>query len=373
MSATTQSPPAATSAPERTKLKLGFHTRVSFPSGQAGQALQDGIKLFQEGEDLGYDRGWVYQRHFDNYLAAPLVFLPVVAQHTTRISVGTAIIGIRYEDPILLAEAASTADLLSGGRLELGLAKGMGGYDVTFGQEPNDGRQQSLNRLDTFMRAIRGESVGKVNEPANGIAPGTPLTVRGASPTLADRVWFGGGSRESAERIAGQGLRLLMSTIVTGPIDDYNAYQADAIAAYHRLHTGPGRPRTSVSRSILPATSPETARLYAAYDAERRQFGPAASRPAGALDPASLAATSFDPTPATNEQEPQRFTMSPAIHGDPAHVVEQLLNDPAVRAADDLIAFLPPSFNLGQNLRLINDIAETVAPHLGWQPAPSSR
>jgi hypothetical protein len=65
--------------------------------------------------------------------------------------------------------------------------------------------------------------------------------------------------------------------------------------------------------------------------------------------------------------------MSPAIHGDPSHVVEQLLGDPAVQAADDLIAFLPPGFNLQQNLRLINDIAETVAPHLGWQPAPSSR
>jgi alkanesulfonate monooxygenase SsuD/methylene tetrahydromethanopterin reductase-like flavin-dependent oxidoreductase (luciferase family) len=372
MSATTQSPAAAAPEPgSRSRLKLGFHTRVSFPAGQAGQALQDGIKLFQEGEDLGYDRGWVYQRHFDNYLAAPLVFLPVVAQHTTRISVGTAIIGIRYEDPILLAEAASTADLLSGGRLELGLAKGMGGYDVAFGQEPNDGRQQSLDRIDTFMRAIRGESVGEVNEPANGIAPGTPLTVRGASPTLADRVWFGGGSRESAERIAGQGLRLLMSTIVTGPIDDYNAYQADAIAAYHRLHTGPGRPRTSVSRSILPATSPETARLYAAYDAERRQFGPAASRPAGALDPTSLD-SALSPAAAADTHQ-QRFTMSPAIHGEPADVVEQLLGDPAVQAADDLIAFLPPSFDLEQNLRLISDIAETVAPHLGWLPAPSRR
>lgn len=339
-------------------LKLGFHTRVSFPTGGAAQALQDGIALFQAGERLGYDRGWVYQRHFDNYLASPLVFLPVVAQHTERISVGTAIIGIRYEDPILLAEQASTADHLSAGRLELGLAKGMGGFDVAFGQAPNDGRQQSLDRLDTFLRGIRGEPVGEVNEPSNGLTVGEPLTVRGASPSLAERVWFGAGSRESAERVASQGVRLMFSTIVTGDVEDYNSYQADAIAAYRDGHTGPDRPRVSVSRSILPATSPETARLYAAYDEERRTQGPAASRPTGAL--------------AARDGEifrKNRFTMSPALHGEPERVVEALLGDPAVQEADDLICFLPPAFGLEENLRLIGDIAETVARHLGWSPA----
>ena len=61
--------------------------------------------------------------------------------------------------------------------------------------------------------------------------------------------------------------------------------------------------------------------------------------------------------------------MSPALHGEPERVVEALLNDAAVRAADDLICFLPPAFGLEENRRLIADIAETVAPHLGWTPA----
>jgi alkanesulfonate monooxygenase SsuD/methylene tetrahydromethanopterin reductase-like flavin-dependent oxidoreductase (luciferase family) len=337
--------------------KLGFHTRVAFPSGQAAQGLQDGIALFQEAERLGYDRGWVYQRHFDNYMAAPLVFLPVVAQHTERISLGTAIIGIRYEDPILLAEQASVADHLTQGRLELGFAKGMGGFDVAFGQEPNDGRQQSLDRLDTFLRGIRGEVVAHTNASAGGLPAGEPLTVRAVSPSLAERVWFGGGSLESAERIAAQGLRLMMSTILTGDIGDYNDYQANATATYRAHHTGPHAPRVAISRSILPATSPETARLYAAYDAERRSQGPAASRPAGALD----AGNPVD--------RGMRITMSPSIHGEPESVVETLLNDPAVQSADDLVCFLPPAFDLEQNKRLINDIVETVAPQLGWTPA----
>ena len=113
---TATAPGEAAAGPQAPRqLKLGFHTRISFPTGRAAESLRDGIELFRAGERLGYDRGWVYQRHFDNYLASPLVFLPVVAQHTERIGLGTAIIGIRYEEPLLLAEAAGTADLLTGG------------------------------------------------------------------------------------------------------------------------------------------------------------------------------------------------------------------------------------------------------------------
>jgi alkanesulfonate monooxygenase SsuD/methylene tetrahydromethanopterin reductase-like flavin-dependent oxidoreductase (luciferase family) len=358
---TTIEPQSAQSGitPRDRQLVLGFHTRVSFPSGHARQGLRDGIRLFQEAENLGYDRGWVYQRHFDNYLASPLVYLPVVAHETSRIGIGTAIIGIRYEDPIHLAEAAATADLLTDGRLQIGLGTGQGGFDQTFGQEPNDGRAQSLERLDKFLEGIRGQVVGEIGEPALGLIPGTPLTVRPDSPTLPGRVWYGAGSIESAHRVAARGLRLLLSTILTGDLDDYNGHQANIIAAYRDAYQGDHEPRTSVSRSILPATSKETARLYADYDAERRKFGPAASRPAGALqhDSSVLA---------------KRFTMSPAIHGDPDQVTEQLLADPAVQAADELIAFLPPAFGLEQSARLIKDIVETVAPSLGWKPGAAS-
>ncbi|NQX29949.1 LLM class flavin-dependent oxidoreductase [Microbacteriaceae bacterium VKM Ac-2854] len=335
-------------------LKLGFHTRVPFPAGRVAEGVREGIELFRAGEDLGYDRGWVYQRHFDNYLASPLVYLPVVAQHTERIGLGTAIIGIRYEDPVLLAEAASIADHLTDGRLQLGLSTGQGGYDAAFGQPVNDGREQSQRRLATFLRGIRGESVGEATD-REGDPIGEELRIRGASAGLPGRVWFGGGSVASAERIGSQGLRLMLSTILTDSVEDYNAEQLRAIEAYRAAHTGPEAPRVSVSRSILPATSPETARRYAAYDEERRTQGPAASRPAGALDPRVLPAA--------------KFSVSGAIHGDPEHVVEQLLADVAVAEADELIAFLPPAFGLAENLRLIEDIVTHVAPHLGWQPA----
>ncbi|MDQ1130544.1 LLM class flavin-dependent oxidoreductase [Microbacterium sp. SORGH_AS_0888] len=336
-------------------LTVGFHTRVPFASGQAGEALRDGIRLFQHGEQLGFDRGWVYQRHFDNYLASPLVFLPVVAQHTERIGLGTAIIGIRYEDPVLLAEAASTADHLTGGRLQLGLSTGQGGFDAAFGQEANDGREQSQRRLATFLRGIRGEAVGE-GVSFDGTPLDEPLTVRGASPALLERVWYGGGSIASAERIGSQGLRLMLSTILTGDIHDYNAEQLAAIRAYRAAHVGPRPPRVVVSRSILPATTPELARLYAAYDQERRTQGPAASRPQGAVAPGAVAAR--------RGENPRPMTMSPAIHGEPARIVDTLLADVALAEADELIAFLPPAFGPDENARLLEDIATHVIPAL---------
>ncbi|WP_157904358.1 LLM class flavin-dependent oxidoreductase [Parafrankia soli] len=275
---------ATTAAGEARRLRLGFNSRIAFPAGHAAEGLRDGIELFRVAEQLGYDTGWVYQRHFDNYLASPLVFHAAVAQHTERIGLGTAIIGARYEDPVLLAEAAGTADLLSGGRLQLGLGTGQGGYDHIFGQEPNDGRDQSQARLATFLRGIRGEKLGEVTDPAGLVAAGTGLFVRPTSPTLPDRVWYGGGSVASAERVGRQGLRLLLSTILHGQIDDYGAELARAVEAYRAAYTGTSPSRVAIARSVLPATSPELARGYAAYDdrAPRRPVRrrrPAARRP----------------------------------------------------------------------------------------------
>ena len=87
----------------------------------------------------------------------------------------TAIIGIRYEQPVLLAEAAATADLLSGGRPQLGLGTGQGGYDAVFGQAPNDGREVAQAHLETFLagaarpgRRLRGDlaRAAEVSDPA---------------------------------------------------------------------------------------------------------------------------------------------------------------------------------------------------------------
>jgi alkanesulfonate monooxygenase SsuD/methylene tetrahydromethanopterin reductase-like flavin-dependent oxidoreductase (luciferase family) len=332
-------------------VRLGFNARISFPDGGAAEALREGIELFRVAEQLGFDTGWVYQRHFDNYLASPLTFLAAVGEHTTRIGLGTAIVGVRYEDPVLLAEAAGTADLLSDGRIQLGLATGQGGYDAVFGQEPSDGHDQARRRLVGFLRGIGGEPVGEVTDPAGMVAAGTTLRVRPHSPGLSDRIWYGAGSVASARFTGEQGLRLLLSTILSGDITDFGAELAAAISAYRAAHVGPRPSRVAVARSVLPATTAELARIYADYADERRQFGPAASRPKGALAPSSHGV--------------RRFTMSPVHHGEPAAVLGELDADPSVALAEELICFLPPAFGFKENVRLLEDIAEMVDSWVG--------
>ncbi|MCJ9722460.1 LLM class flavin-dependent oxidoreductase, partial [Agrobacterium sp. BETTINA12B] len=149
-------PAGALSAPFRPKQRLGFNTRVSF-NDDAGpaQGLRDGIELFKAAERLGYQSGWAYQRHFDHYLSSPLPFFAAAGQHTKHITLGSAVIPMRYQDPILLAEAAGTTDLLIGGRLELAISTGANAaFDAVFGTVDTDARTEARRRQARFLAAI---------------------------------------------------------------------------------------------------------------------------------------------------------------------------------------------------------------------------
>jgi alkanesulfonate monooxygenase SsuD/methylene tetrahydromethanopterin reductase-like flavin-dependent oxidoreductase (luciferase family) len=111
-----------------------------------------------------------------------------------------------------------------------------------------------------------------------------------------------------------------------------------------------------VAASILPGTTAELRETYAAYDYERRTQGMAASRPRGALEPVIPA------------ELPSGKAISPVFHGTPDEVTEAILADPGLTGADEIVLFLPPAFGLDANVRLITDLATTVAPSLGWSP-----
>ncbi|PZE90098.1 hypothetical protein DEI95_12660 [Curtobacterium sp. MCBD17_008] len=106
--------------------ELGFLSFVPNHGGTPGaaSALEDGLRLFEAGEALGYGTGWVRGRHFEPFLTSPMTFFAAAAQRTSTIGFGTAVLGMRYEDPVRLAEDASTVDLLSGGRCNSASAPG---------------------------------------------------------------------------------------------------------------------------------------------------------------------------------------------------------------------------------------------------------
>lgn len=345
----------------RPKQRLGFNTRVSFNDDDGpAKGLRDGIELYRQAEQLGYQSGWAYQRHFDHYLSSPLPFFAAAGQHTSRITLGSAVIPMRYQDPILLAEAAGTTDLLIGGRLELAISTGANGaFDAVFGTVDTDARTEAKRRQARFLSALSGDVLHTVTEAVQGVPKGAELRVTPQSPTLRSRIRQGSASLSSAVQAAELGIGLICGTVQhdQGDGESFGAYQARIIEAYRsnwRRIWGTEPPSVAVAASILVGTTPDLRKKYAAYDLERRTNGIAASRPKGALVPAA---------------QPVGAQISPVFQGAPDEVLEAVFNDPGLAAADEVILFLPPAFGLSENIRLLSDLAETVAPSLGWSPA----
>ncbi|GAA3858860.1 LLM class flavin-dependent oxidoreductase [Saccharothrix violaceirubra] len=331
---------------------FGFNTRVSFGDDEGpAQGLRDGIALFKTAEDLGFASGWVYQRHFDHYLSSPLPFLAAVGRETSRIGLGTAVLPLRYQEPILLAEAAATTDLLVDGRLHLAVSTGSNApFDAIFGAVPTDARTEAERRQRRFLSAVSGQVLHTVDGPGQGAPVGTGLRATPHSPGLRGRVRQGAASLGSAVRAAELGLGLITGTVLHGLADGetFGAYQARIIRAYRttwRAVRGTEPPPVAVAASILPGTTAQLRATYADYDHQRRTEGMAASRPRGALPPVVTA------------DLPTGMRISPVFHGTPDEVTEAVRTDPGLAEADEIVLFLPPAFGLAADVRLLADVA----------------
>src|SRR5271169_525561 len=109
--------------------KIGFlsfgHWTASPQSAtrSAADALLQSIDLAVEAERLGMDGAYFRVHHFARQLASPFPLLAAVGAKTSRIEIGTAVIDMRYENPLYMVEDADTADLITGGRLQLGISR----------------------------------------------------------------------------------------------------------------------------------------------------------------------------------------------------------------------------------------------------------
>ena len=86
----------------------------------AAEALNQTIELAEAAEGIGIDGAYVRVHHFARQLASPFPLLAAIGARTERIEIGTAVIDMRYENPLYMAEEAAAADLIAGGRLQLG-------------------------------------------------------------------------------------------------------------------------------------------------------------------------------------------------------------------------------------------------------------
>ncbi|MGN6501673.1 MAG: LLM class flavin-dependent oxidoreductase, partial [Pseudolysinimonas sp.] len=194
-------------------------------------ALLQTIELAVAAEDIGVSGAYVRVHHFARQLASPFPLLAAMAARTSTIELGTAVIDMRYENPLYMAEEAAAADLISGGRLQLGISRGspepaLDGA-AAFGYVPAEGESDAdmaRHHADVFRTAISGRPLVRGN-PQMG-APGA-LAIQPQSPGLGARIWWGAGTRATAVWTAEQGMNLMSSTLLTEdtgvPFDELQA------------------------------------------------------------------------------------------------------------------------------------------------------
>jgi alkanesulfonate monooxygenase SsuD/methylene tetrahydromethanopterin reductase-like flavin-dependent oxidoreductase (luciferase family) len=315
----------------------------------AADALQQTLELAVAAEEVGADGAFVRVHHFARQLASPFPLLAAIGARTSRIEIGTAVIDMRYENPLYMAEDAAAADLLSGGRLQLGISRGspetaLRGSE-SFGYVPDEGETDAdLARRHTelFRAAIAGAGVAMSNPQMTGVSQ--PLAIEPRSPGLPERIWWGAGSRATAVWTAEQGMNLMSSTLLTEETGASLAdLQAEQIQMYRDAWAAAGHerePRVSVSRSILPIIDDET-RHYFGLRAEAD-----AQDQVGHLD-GGLA----------------RFGRS--YIGAPDKIAEELAADAAVQAADTILVTVPNQLGVDFNARILESIVNDIKPALG--------
>src|SRR5918994_3947826 len=279
--------------------KLGFLTIGSFDGADPGAGHETTLQVIELGEQLGFDSAWVCHRHLQYGISSPVAVLAAATQRTTRIELGTAVIPLGWENPLRLAEDLATVDVLSGGRLEPGFSVGPPIHwdDVKGALYPDtaDAEDRTYERVARLLRMVRGEPVSTFSG-TQGFEEFS-ARVEPHSPGLADRIWYGAGSRRSTQWAAEQGLNLLTSNIIKPePSDletdgrwDFAAIQQRQIALFKEHHPAGEKARVSQGLVVIPTDSatPEQRAKYEAYVEKRT---PRTAAPMGPPGPGLLAA-----------------------------------------------------------------------------------
>jgi putative FMN-dependent luciferase-like monooxygenase len=339
---------AARTRPKR----LGFFTRLLDRTGPA-ERYRLATEQIVRAEACGFDSAWVAQHHFhedEGGLPAPFVFLAQVAARTSSIRLGTGIVTLPLENAIRVAEDASVLDLISGGRLELGM--GSGGTPSAFAAFGLDSAERATI-FERHLAIVRHALAGKPLAGEDALYP--------PAPQLMDRVWQATFSVEGGMRAGKAGDGLMLSRTQPRPKDVPRSSLADLqhpIIDAYLAAMPPGRePRILGSRTLFVADDRDEAMRFA--DVGLRRI----------IDP-FLAAGHVLP----GESLADLIAAFDVHIGTPDDVVASLRADSTLERVTDLVFQVhsvdPPHPHI---LRSIELTANRVAPALGWQPENVAR
>jgi alkanesulfonate monooxygenase SsuD/methylene tetrahydromethanopterin reductase-like flavin-dependent oxidoreductase (luciferase family) len=339
--------------------KIGFlsfgHWTPSPHSGtrSASDALLQSIDLAVAAEELGLDGAYYRVHHFARQLGSPFPLLAAVGARTKRIEIGTAVIDMRYENPLYMAEDAGAADVIAGGRLQLGISRGSPEQVIDgwryFGYQPAEGESDAdmgRRHAEVFLEVLKGKGFAQPNPHPMFPNPPGLLRVEPHSEGLRDRIWWGSGSNATAVWAAKLGMNLQSSTLKDDetPGEAFHLQQAKQIRAYREAYKEAGHqrtPRISVSRSIFALVD----------DRDRMYFG------RGGQDDDKVGFI----------DEKTRAIFGRSYAAEPDVLIEQLKKDEAIAEADTLLLTVPNQLGVDYNAHVIEAILKHVAPALGWR------
>jgi alkanesulfonate monooxygenase SsuD/methylene tetrahydromethanopterin reductase-like flavin-dependent oxidoreductase (luciferase family) len=336
--------------------KIGFlsfgHWSPSPRSGtrSASDVLLQSIDLAVAAEELGADGAYFRVHHFAQQLASPFPLLAAVGARTSRIEIGTGVIDMRYENPFYMVEDAGSADLISRGRLQLGISRGSPEQVIDgwrhFGHVPEAGETDAdmgRRHAETFLDLLRGEGFAEPNpQPMFPNPPGL-LRLEPHAPGLRERIWWGSASNATAVWAAGAGMNLQSSTLKADESGEpFHVQQARQIRLYREAWKAAGHqrePRVSVSRSIFALIN----------DQDRAYFGRGeSSDQIGIIDN-------------------MRAVFGRSYADEPDRLVEQLRADEAIAEADTVLLTVPNQLGVAYNAHVLEAVLTHVAPALGWK------
>jgi alkanesulfonate monooxygenase SsuD/methylene tetrahydromethanopterin reductase-like flavin-dependent oxidoreductase (luciferase family) len=337
--------------------KIGFlsfghwSNHPAYKTRTASDTLLQSIDLAVAAEEIGLDGAYFRVHHFAAQLASPFPLLSAIGAKTSKIEIGTAVIDMRYENPLYMVEDAGVADLISGGRLQLGISRGSPeqvidgwryfGYEPAAGETAEDmGRKKALQFLDKL------KGIGFAQPNPHPMFPNPPglLRLEPHSEGLRERIWWGAASNATAIWAAENGMNLQSSTLKFDESGKpFHVQQAEQIRMFKvawKKAGHPREPRVSFSRSIFALITDEDRYLFGQDTRDGDTIG--------------------------YIEEDKRAIFGRSYAGEPDRLIRELAQDEAIQEADTILLTIPNTLGVKYNVHVLSSILKYVAPGLGW-------